>query len=141
MIRLCDDCEFGADGVEAGVCRKAFALYVSEQTIRDPEVRLRCQNYMVDLAMPYRKLVDWIIHALRDFNGRYRDEQGNVVPVPGIASILTPASEFWFRDMIENGKWQTVDDVPRLRRETVARWRLIATVVGILETVQPICRR
>lgn len=58
QTRLCSDCEFG---VEAGFCRKASALYVSENTIRNDSVRLFCQNYLVGLHMSNDALIDWTI--------------------------------------------------------------------------------
>lgn len=137
--RLCDECEFGSGDGDTGFCKKVSVTYVSEATIRLTLVRKNCQNYLVGLHLPYRRLVDWLVEALRDFKGRYRDELGNPVGIPGIGCVLTPGAEWWMRDVIENGKWRTVDDVPALRREAVGRWRLVATVIQIMETLPPNC--
>jgi hypothetical protein len=134
MFELCDACFLQA------YCEKKFAVHVGADTVRNPEVRLRLQNYLVGLNMPFRQLEDFIVDCLRDFEGRYVDEDGTLVPTPGIACILTPASEFWFRDQIENGKWLNVSQVPTLRSEAIGRWRLVATVMGIKEKIQERCR-
>lgn len=141
MGAICSHCEFlSGDGFEDGTCRTAQVVHVSVDTVRNPEFRLISQNYLVGLKMPFRQLIDWCVHGLRDFPGHYRDECGNLIPTPGIACLLTPAAEFWMRDMIEDGKWRTVAEVPRLRSEATGRWRLIGTVRQIYETVQPVCR-
>lgn len=137
--QLCTSCEFGIGESDPGFCRKISVTYPSLQTVRQAQERLNWQNYMVALDLPYRQHIDWIIDALCHFKGHYRDEEGNRIAVPGIACLLTPGSEWWMRDMIENGAWRTVEDVPGLRREAIGRWRLIATAMRIAETVTPIC--
>ena len=121
------------------VCAKAVARVPSLVTVRKPETRLAWQNYLVRLKMPSRVLIDFEVHALRDFVGRFVDEEGSYVPTPGIACILTPGAEFWMRDQIEHGAWSCVADVPKLRSEATSRWRLIGTTIAIVETIQPAC--
>lgn len=133
MFNLCDACYL------QGFCERRFIVHMSEKTVRQPEVRLVLQNYLVGLKMPYRALVDFIVDALRDFNGRFIDEAGVSVPFPGIACILNPASEFWFRDQIADGKWSQITDVPALRTEAVGRWRLVGTARAIMEALPPRC--
>lgn len=138
-FQLCVPCEIGSGIVDAGFCRRFSVTHVSEKNIRNRAVRLECQHHMVDLGLPYRQVVDWIADAMRDFKGHYRDEDGAIVPVPDISSILTPGVGWWMRDMIENGKWQDVSDVPALRREAVERWRLIATTIQIEKASISLC--
>lgn len=130
---LCDTCILLAE------CQQKVVTYVGSDTVRIPEVRLGYQNYLAGLRMPYSAQIDWIIHAIRDFDGRYCDEDGTIVPTPGFATLLQPATEFWFRDQISSGPWKSVHDVPRLRREAIGRWRLIGTTIAIKETVFPRC--
>ena len=130
---LCGDC------ILENVCTRAKVTVPSEKTIRKPEARLVYQNYLVGLRMPYRALIDFQLHAIRDFLGRFEDEAGNTVPAPGIAALLNPGAEFWYRDTTENGAWRSIADVTDLRSQTVGRWRIAGTVRNIAETVQPMC--
>ena len=133
MKSLCDACYL------QGFCARAKATVPNVATVRKPEVRLAYQNYLVALKMSYHALIDFQVHAIRDFLGRYVDETGEFASVPGIACILNPGAEFWYRDLLEAGAWKSVADVPRLRREAIPRWRLLGTVINIVETVQPVC--
>jgi hypothetical protein len=133
MFRLCDDCYLQA------YCAKKVAVHMDANTVRNADVRLRLQNYLVGLRMPFRQIEDFIVEGLRDFEGLYVDEAGKWVPTPAIGCLLTPASEFWFRDQMEGGIWIDAAQVPALRREAIGRWRLVGTIMGIKETVWPRC--
>ena len=130
---LCGDC------LLENVCAKAKATVPSLATIKKPQTRLAYQNHLVRLQMPYGRLIDHHVHALRDFLGRYENEVGATVPAPGIARLLTPGAEFRFRDQIEHGRWTDVEAVPKLRSEARGRWVIVGTVKNITETVQPLC--
>lgn len=138
-FQLCTPCEIGSGATDAGFCRRFSVTHVSEETVRNPALRLDCQHHMVGLGLPYRQVIDWIVDAMRDFKGHYRDEAGAVASVPDISSILTPGAGWWFRDMIENGRWQTIADVPALRREAIERWRLISTTIQIEKAQTSFC--
>ena len=115
MFHLCDECYL------KNVCERRVATVVSVETVRNPETRLRYQNHMVGLGMSGGQLIDFYINRVCDFPGRWVDENGEDTQAPGIACTLNPGAEFWFRDQIENGKWLTVDDVPKLRVEEIGR--------------------
>jgi len=133
MVHFCEQCELKM------VCEKAFATHVSADFVKAPEVRFDYQNYLVGLDMSADAIIDWIVVKIRDFPGRYKDENGKLVPTPSFLPILNPGARFWFQDQIADGGWQSLDDVPRLRSEAVGRWRLIGVARDTAETVQPIC--
>lgn len=135
MFSLCGNCYL------TGHCVRLDALIPSVATVRQREVRLECQNFLVDLAMPYRRLIDFLIDQLRDFPGRWVDENCEQAQAPGIACVLNDGAEFWLRDQIENGKWNSIADVPDLRYPAIGRWRLIGTVKNISEAAYPLCIR
>jgi hypothetical protein len=133
MTQFCEKCEL------LEVCERAFATHVSPDAVKVAETRLTLQNYIVDLGMSANKIIDWIIDKVDGFHGRYTDEQGHIVPTPSYLPILNPGARYWFRDQLEGGRWNSVEQVPHWRSEAIGRWRLIAVARDIAETVQPIC--
>lgn len=138
-LQICGACEIGSETIEAGFCHRTSVVHVGERTIRHDHARLICQNYLVDLGLPYRQVLDWAVDTIRDFKGHYRDDTGGLVPVPEFSCILNPGSEWWVRDVIEGGKWRGAFDVPKLRKEAVDRWRLLATAIQIEQQPKSIC--
>lgn len=138
--RLCIGCEFGENGAEPGFCRKVEAVYVSHETIKDAAVRLICQNYLSRLKMSNEEIIDFVIHKIRDFPGRYKNEMGEFVPVPGYSCLLHPGTRWWLNDQLSGGPWKSVADVVALHPSAVLRWRIIATTIQIAEMVLPVCR-
>jgi hypothetical protein len=135
VTKLCGNCYL------EGVCERRKAIVPSLKTVQKPIVRLEYQNWLVGLAMPYGRLIDFHLDTLRDFNGSFRSEKGEIIGAPGIGCILNPGAEFWFRDLLEDSHWGHETSVPNLRFPAAGRWVLIGTVKHIRETNWPLCPR
>mgnify|MGYP003131980808 FL=1 len=126
-MELCEVCE------PNGRCASRTVIVPSVEMVRDPHLRLRHQNYIVDLGLSYHRLPDVPVDAMRDYYGTYLTPELEIIPTPGIGCLLSDGIEWWFRENFGRGKWRDVSDVPSLRLEATGRWRVIGTAINIFE--------
>ena len=125
-IDLCDDC------VLQGECKNLYALVPRLQTVNSSQHRLEWQNRVFNHQKPYRQLTDWFIDTIRDHRGLFCDEQFQIVEAPSFLSLLNPGIDYWMRSTFTK-KWETLEDVDRLRRESRPRWRVIGTALNVVD--------
>jgi len=109
-----------------GYCLKHQAFMATDLDINNPDFLRDLRSYVLSLGVTCDQWADYLADAYRDYAGRILDAAGQEVFLD-MEVFEVPNIRYWFRDWCNTPCPETT--VPRIRRETRERVRVLATIL------------